>query len=307
MAWKHQLEPKVRYGLFPLALLYWGITFWRNLFYSTGFFVTRKLPARVISVGNITSGGTGKTPAVIYLAKMLLSKGHRVSILSRGYGRKTAGTQVVTDGKTPVTDWRNFGDEPTLMANALTGVPIVVDSNRHRGGMVLVDRFNPDIIIMDDAFQHRSIERDIDIVLINSQDSRATHKLLPYGMLREPWMSLKRADVIIFTKYNLKKPAPFLSSLARRINRPRLRSRYSIRTPKHIKDSNKTMKPEARMMAVAAIGDPEGFTRTIEQAGISIVEKMFFMDHYHYTQEDIDQIRGQMKKSNWQKNLGVMK
>ena len=221
-----------------------------------------------------------------------------MSILSRGYGRKTAGTQVVTDGKTPVTDWRNFGDEPTLMANALNGVPIAVDSNRHRGGMVLVDRFNPDIIIMDDAFQHRSIERDIDIVLINSQDSRATHKLLPYGMLREPWMSLKRADVIIFTKYNLKKPAPFLSSLARRINRPRLRSRYSIRTPKHIKDSNKTMKPEARMMAVAAIGDPEGFTRTIEQAGISIVEKMFFTDHYHYTQEDIDQIRGQMKKSN---------
>ena len=221
-----------------------------------------------------------------------------MSILSRGYGRKTAGTQVVTDGKTPVTDWRNFGDEPTLMANALTGVPIVVDSNRHRGGMVLVDRFNPDIIIMDDAFQHRSIERDIDIVLINSQDSRATHKLLPYGMLREPWMSLKRADVIIFTKYNLKKSAPFLRSLARRVNRPRLRSRYSIRTPKHIKDNNKTMKPEARMMAVAAIGDPEGFTRTIEQAGISIVEKMFFMDHYHYTQEDIDQIRGQMKKSN---------
>ena len=161
-----------------MALLYWGITFWRNLFYSAGFFVTRKLPAKVISVGNITSGGTGKTPAVIYLAKMLLSQGHRVSILSRGYGRKTAGTQLVTDGKTPVTDWRNFGDEPTLMANALTGVPIVVDNNRHRGGMVLVDRFNPDIIIMDDAFQHRAIERDIDIVLINSQDSRATHKLL---------------------------------------------------------------------------------------------------------------------------------
>jgi len=93
-----------------------------------GFFVTRKLPAKVISVGNITSGGTGKTPAVIYLAKILLSQGNRVSILSRGYGRKTAGTQVVTDGKTPVTDWRNFGDEPTLMANELTGVPIVVDN-----------------------------------------------------------------------------------------------------------------------------------------------------------------------------------
>ena len=297
MVWKQPIEPKFRYALFPLALLYWGILFWRNLFYSMGFFVSRKLPTKVISVGNITSGGTGKTPAVIYLAKTLLSQGHRVAILTRGYGRKTAGTQLVTDGASPVTDWRNFGDEPTLMANKLSGVPIVVDGNRHRGGMYLVDLFNPDIIIMDDAFQHRAIERDVDIVLINSQDNRATHKLLPYGMLREPWTSLKRADIIIFTKSNLKKPRPFLRSLARRTKQPRLRSHYSIGQPKNIINGNRGLKPNSRVIAVAAIGDPDGFIRTLKQAAIPTVDKIFFVDHYNYTQKDVDLILIQMKKS----------
>lgn len=298
MAWKQPIEPKFRYALFPLALLYWGILFWRNLFYSMGFFVSRKLPAKVISVGNITSGGTGKTPAVIYLAKTLLSQGHRVAILSRGYGRKTAGTQLVTDGASPVTDWRNFGDEPTLMANKLSGVPIVVDGNRHRGGMVLVDRFNPDIIIMDDAFQHRAIERDVDIVLINSQDNRATHKLLPYGMLREPWISLKRADVIVFTKSNMKKPAPFLRSLARKTNRPRVRSRYTVGKPKNIFNGDPLLNLGLTAIAVAGIGDPDSFIRTLEQVDVIIADKLFFMDHYDYTQDDVDQIRTQMKKAN---------
>ena len=298
MVWKQPIEPKFRYALFPLALLYWGILFWRNLFYSMGFFVSRKLPTKVISIGNITTGGTGKTPAVIYLAKTLLSQGHQVAILTRGYGRKTAGTQLVTDGTSPVTDWRNFGDEPTLMANTLSGVPIVVDGNRYRGGMYLVDHFNPEIIIMDDAFQHRAIERDVDVVLINSQDSRATHKLLPYGMLREPWTSLKRADIIIFTKSNLKTPAPFLRLLARRTKQPRLRSYYSIGRPKNIIDSNRGLKPDSRVMAVAAIGDPDGFVRTLKQAEIPVVDKMFFVDHYNYTQKDVDIIQIQMKKTN---------
>ena len=107
--WKKPIDHNIRYVLFPLAMLYWGVLFWRNLFYNLGFFVSKKLPAKVISVGNITTGGTGKTPAVIYLAKALLKKGKRVAILSRGYGRQTAGTQLVTDGKTQVSDWRNFG------------------------------------------------------------------------------------------------------------------------------------------------------------------------------------------------------
>jgi len=184
LEWKQPTKSRLRYALFPLAMLYWGIVFWRNVFYTFGFFISRKLPTKVISIGNITAGGTGKTPAVIYLAKLFLKNGIKVGVLSRGYGRKTAGTQLVTGGETPVDDWRNFGDEPTLIAQKLPEVPVVVDSNRYRGGMFLIKSFGPDIIIIDDGFQHRAIERDIDIVLINSQDTRAEHKLLPYGFLR---------------------------------------------------------------------------------------------------------------------------
>lgn len=249
----------------------------------------------MISIGNITTGGTGKTPAVIYLAKLLLSKGYKVSVISRGYGRKTAGTQIVTDGISPVEDWRNYGDEPTLIANALPGVPVIVDGNRHRGGMVLVDRFKPDVIIMDDAFQHRAVERDIDIVLINSQDSRATHKLLPYGMLREPASSLRRADLIIFTKVNLKAPRAFLERLAKRFKKPVFESHLSSQAPKNIKDSKKPFSHDLCPIAVSAIGDRQGFIRTLKEANIKTVDEIHFTDHHDYSQKDMDRIKKRME------------
>ena len=124
----------IKYTLFPLGLILLGSgMFLRNLFYSTKFFISKKLPTKVLSIGNITTGGTGKTPAVIFLTKLLSQKGIKCAILSRGYGRKSTGTQLVTDGKTRVLDWRKFGDEPSLMASRLPGIPIVVDSKRYRG------------------------------------------------------------------------------------------------------------------------------------------------------------------------------
>ena len=295
--WKKARNPRLRYILFPLAMLFWGILFWRNLFYTFGFFVSRKLPTKVISIGNITTGGTGKTPAVIYLAKTLIKRGKKVAVLSRGYGRKTAGTQLVTDGKTPALDWRNFGDEPTLISKALSGVPVVVDEKRHRGGMFLVDKFNPDVIIMDDAFQHRAIERDVDIVLINSQDQRSDHKLLPYGFLREPWIHLKRAHAIIFTKTNLMKPAPFLRSMARNSKVPRFRSTLLCGPLFSPEGKYKDISKENSVLALSAVGDHRGFMRTLNGAGLNIVEELVFKDHHDYTQEDVERTQKHLSKS----------
>jgi tetraacyldisaccharide 4'-kinase len=295
--WKQPIDPRLRYVLFPLAMLFWGILFWRNLFYTFGFFVSRKLPTKVISIGNITTGGTGKTPAVIYLANILIKRGKRVAVLSRGYGRKTAGTQLVTDGNTPVLDWRNFGDEPTLISKALSGVPVVVDEKRHRGGMFLVDRFNPDVIIMDDAFQHRAIERDVDIVLINSQDQRSDHKLLPYGFLREPWIHLKRAHAIIFTKTNLMKPAPFLRSMARKSRVPRFRSVLLCGPLVSPEGEHKEILKENSARALSAVGDHGGFMRTLNSAGLNVVEELVFRDHHDYTQEDVELTQKHLLKS----------
>ena len=295
--WNQPTDPRLRYVLFPLAMLFWGILFWRNLFYTVGFFVSRKLPTKVISIGNITTGGTGKTPAVIYLANILIKRGKKVAVLSRGYGRKTAGTQLVTDGNTPVLDWRNFGDEPTLISKALSGVPVVVDEKRHRGGMFLVDRFNPDVIIMDDAFQHRAIERDVDIVLINSQDQRSDHKLLPYGFLREPWIHLKRAHAIIFTKTNLMKPAPFLRSIARSSNVPRFRSVLLCGPLVSPEGEYKDILKENSVLALSAVGDHGGFMRTLNSAGLNIVEELVFKDHHDYTQDDVGLTQKHLLKS----------
>ncbi|MBN4080735.1 tetraacyldisaccharide 4'-kinase [Caldithrix abyssi] len=278
-------------------MLYWGMLFWRNLFYNLGFFVSRKLPTKVISVGNITTGGTGKTPAVICLAKLLMDKGKKVAVLSRGYGRKTAGTQLVTNGETPVNDWRNFGDEPTLMAKALAGVPIVVDENRHRGGMYLVDRFKPDVIILDDAFQHRALERDIDIVLINSQDTRAVHKLLPYGFLREPWIHLRRAHALIFTKSNLKKPAPFLRSMARASKLPSFRSVLISGNLTSHDGRKRDIAYGMKVFALSAVGDPKGFMRTLKNSGLSVVGERTFVDHHVYTQADVEEAKKRFLKS----------
>ncbi len=297
LEWKPPTESRLRYALFPLAMLYWGIVFWRNIFYTLGFFISRKLPAKVISIGNITAGGTGKTPAVIYLVKLFLKNRMKVGVLSRGYGRKTAGTQLVTDGDGPAGGWRNFGDEPTLIAQELPDVPVVVDSNRHRGGMFLIKNFSPDIIIMDDAFQHRAIERDIDIVLINSQDTRAEHKLLPYGFLREPWMSLKRADLLIFTKSNIKKPAPFLIAMAKQTKRRWFQSELISGRATTIEGKTKEATKGMKILAISAFVDTMGFIKKLKHAGFSVVGAMTFVDHYDYTQTDIEEAKKKIMKS----------
>ncbi|MEE8436927.1 MAG: tetraacyldisaccharide 4'-kinase [Candidatus Neomarinimicrobiota bacterium] len=290
----HQTDSAFRFILFPLALFYWGVLFWRNLFYNIGFFVSNRLPCKVISIGNLTTGGTGKTPAVIFFAKWIRDKGYKVAVLSRGYGRSSTGTQLVTDGKTHPEPWRKYGDEPVLMYQALNGVPIVVDENRYRGGLFLIHKFNPDFIILDDGFQHRSLKRDLDIVLINSLDTRADHKLLPYGLLREPWIHMRRASLIFFTKTNYKKPSTYLRSKSRGIKKPCytsiIKSAQILRGPKAKTLEISSVHGE-NVLALSAIADPESFLKTIEESGFKILKSLTYVDHYIYTQEDIGLLR----------------
>lgn len=273
------------YLLFPLAMFYWGLVYWRSLFYKYGFFVSRRLPCSVISIGNITVGGTGKTPTVIFLAEYLKGKGKRVAVLSRGYGRATKGTLMVSDGNGPNVSWEKSGDEPFLMAKKLNQIPVVVDEDRFRGGMFIMQKFNPDIILLDDAFQHRAIERDLDLVLVNSGDKSFDHKLLPYGLLREPWMNINRGDAVILTKTNLKKPKPFL---IRKIKESRLPILHSTTHA-----SLSTLSPEKpdsikkkKVFIVSAIGDSSGFNQTVKNLGCDIVGEKVFPDHFKYSQSD---------------------
>ncbi|MED5433824.1 MAG: tetraacyldisaccharide 4'-kinase [Candidatus Neomarinimicrobiota bacterium] len=289
--WSRITEKKVKFLLFPITLFYWGVIYWRNLFYNLNFFVSRKIPTKVISVGNITAGGTGKTPAVIYLSQLFQRKNYKVAVLSRGYGRKTAGTQLVTDGNNKVNDWRNFGDEPTLISQKLNKIPIVVDQNRYRGAMYLIEKFSPDLIIMDDAFQHRSIERDLDLVLLNSQAGQSDYRLIPHGLLREPFSHIKRADAIIFTKSNLNEPSQKIVSRAKKTNLPIFNS--SITHNKFLNINSEAFKPEnkPRAVAVSGIADPKSFYKSLDKTNIKLVSKIAYVDHHEFKQSDIDRLK----------------
>ena len=152
---------------------------------------------KVISVGNITVGGSGKTPMTLFLANKLKANGFSVSILSRGYGRSNSkNSLLISDGKELLADLHLAGDEPYLMANSISDVPVAVASKRIDGAQLLIDRFDPDVIILDDGFQHLSLQRDIDIVLIDDRVTKQA-RLLPHGPLREPLSALNRAQLLL--------------------------------------------------------------------------------------------------------------
>ena len=198
----------LHYLLFPFSVLYRFIILFRNFCYDKNLLKTNQLPCNVISIGNISFGGTGKTPTVLYLCKMLQeNKKKDIAILSRGYKRNTSGTVLVSSGNGPLKNWQAVGDESYMMAQKTKNIPIVVDSNRYRGGKYLIKNFNSKIIILDDGFQHRALSRNLDIVLINGYTKPSDYSFLTTNLIRETWISLKRADTIILTK---KKPNPLI-------------------------------------------------------------------------------------------------
>ena len=298
-AYNYINNPHYRIFLFPLALFYWGIIFWRNLFYNIGVFVSRSLPCKVISIGNITTGGTGKTPAVIYFAKLLNNHGKSVAVLSRGYGRSTTGTVVVSTGGKNIESWQKVGDEAVLLAEKLPEIPLVVDENRYRGGIYIVKYFNPDVIILDDGFQHRTLDRDLDIALLNSNQSGIAYKLLPYGLLREPWHHLKRADITILTKTNIKRPSRFIHNKLKSLkivsyNSKIVSSELLIGTKGSIISINAIQ--NERSIAVSGIGDSRGFELLLEKLGLNVLEHISFNDHHHYGKPDLITIKTMMDK-----------
>ena len=186
--------------LYALSLPYGAAIGLRNRLYNGGGLPRTKLPCPVISVGNLTVGGTGKTPLVMLLAELMQEAGQRPAILSRGFGgRSTRGVQVVSDGRRLLATPETAGDEPVLMARTLPSVPVLTGPDRVRTGKVALDRFGAKLLILDDAFQHRRLVRDLDIVLTDLALPFGNGCLLPAGPLREPVQALRRARIVIRT------------------------------------------------------------------------------------------------------------
>jgi tetraacyldisaccharide 4'-kinase len=256
----------------PLSAIY-GLGVWtRNALYDRATLSARKLRGAVVSVGNLSVGGSGKTPFVLLLGELLKEKGLKYDILSRGYGRKSRGVALVDPGGSP----RDFGDEPLLMARRL-GVPVIVGEDRYQAGVLAESKFGPQLHLLDDGFQHRSLARDFDIVLVTPEDARG--RLLPAGRLREPLSSLRRADAIVLASGASSESFPVEGKLVWRVRRG-------------ILPSNVPNRP----VVFCGIARPQNFVLQLRTAGIEPVAEAFYRDHHAYTERDIQELlklRGQ--------------
>jgi tetraacyldisaccharide 4'-kinase len=236
----------------------------RNHLYDARILPARRLRGPVVSVGNLSVGGSGKTPFVILLGEMLRARGIRFDVLSRGYGRQTRGVVLVEPGGLPV----DFGDEPLLIARRL-GVPVVIGEDRHQAGLFAEQRFGPQLHLLDDGFQHRQLARDFDIVLVTPEDVR--DRLLPAGRLREPLAALRRADAVVLMSGADPKQFPLA-------DKPAWRVRRSILPPDNVL---------GRPLAFCGIARPHNFFLQLRKAGIEPVAEATFPDHYAYTEKDV--------------------
>ncbi len=289
--------------LYAVSLPYRLIINLRNWLYDYKIFREVKLPCPVISVGNITVGGTGKTPCVIWLAQMLQQHGFKPTVLSRGYGSKNSQpVTIVSDGNNIISSSTIAGDEPYLIARSLRGIPVITGPKRVLTGKTAIDKFGANVLICDDAFQHRQIFRDINILLLDSQVPFGNGHMLPRGSLREPLAALHRADAFILTRTNeatkinttiAKLAAAENISVFESSHRPVdvIKGDYSVQlTLAELKDKN--------VCAFAGIAQPDSFKKTIKAAGAQIISFDIFPDHHRYSPKELKNIRSNFSKSN---------
>jgi tetraacyldisaccharide 4'-kinase len=257
----------------PLSAIFAGVVALRNKLYDSHALTVHRLSRPVISVGNISVGGSGKTPFVVALGKLLKQRGITFDVLSRGYRRQSKEIVVVNAKGSP----RHFGDEPLLIARSL-GVPVIVGADRYQAGLLAESRF-PDVQLhlLDDGFQHRRLHRDFDIVLLTAADAQDT--LLPTGRLREPPASLHRAHAIV----NAPPGLPLVPQ----------QQQQQWRATRRLVDVPKGQK----VLAFCGLGHPRQFFQSLQESGANVVETMVFPDHHIYRPADIRRLFAARKRA----------
>src|SRR5437773_3706504 len=283
--------------LIPLSHLYGFAMRARAALYAQGLLRQQILPCRVISVGNLTVGGTGKTPVVIALAAALRDRGRKVGVISRGYKRRSGLSILeISDGRTLRGHPGDSGDEPFLIAQRCPGVPVAVGADRPLVGRYLLDRHHIETLILDDGYQHLALWRDVDLLVVDAAAPFGNGYLLPRGRLREPLSSMARASAVLVTR----------ASQAQRLDELKATVRAAApAVPIWITDfapsavvrvgSEAAVEPSAlkgeRVLAVSGIGNPESFRRLLAAAGAIVVDHCAFPDHHAYSRDDLESIR----------------
>jgi tetraacyldisaccharide 4'-kinase len=288
----------------PLLFVYSLITQVRNWFFDKGIFKTCKVDANVISVGNITVGGSGKTPLVMMIAEIMKSQQKKIGLLSRGYGRSSVGYVFVSNGKKLQATVDACGDEMYFMADELE-VPAAVAERRVEGAQRLIGKTGINTLLLDDAFQHRWIHRNLDIVIFDqrflNKVGQIEQNMLPLGLMREPFSSLKRADIIIINrKFNEKNEIP--SKLKKYFEGKKVFTSYyeekgiydvKLHTPFDMKEFQ-----GQKSLVVCGIAKPQSFLKALEKNNIDIKNKMLFPDHKTYSSKEVQDIRKKFYDTN---------
>jgi tetraacyldisaccharide 4'-kinase len=270
----------VRLMLILLSWPYRGIVRLRNDLYSSGLSEAHQVSAVVISVGNLTTGGTGKTPLVIWLCRLLQERQLRCAILTRGY-------------KTPRGQ---LSDEPAVLTAQCPGIPIIINPNRVEGAAEAICRHDAQVLVMDDGFQHRHLARDLDIVAIDATSPFGYGRVLPAGLLREPITGLERAHAVVLTRCDQASGAMLqqIEEAIRRVNADLTVAR-SLHAPAGIKTADGVEigieeVRGSRIFAFCGVGNPQSFFRTVDRLKGVLAGSQVFDDHYRYTDGDLNQI-----------------
>lgn len=290
--WEAPDTPVVTAGLSALSVGYRAALKLRETAYRLHLLGTGRVPCPVISIGNITLGGSGKTPVTELAVRTLRDLGGRPAIVSRGYGRQTRGVHVVSDRESLRLGARDAGDEPRLLAERLPGVPVVVGENRLAAGRIAAEHCAANAIVLDDGFQHRTIAKDLEVVVVNGQAPWGNARLFPRGMLREPLTALGRAHIIVVTNPPSAADVEAVTQEVRRHNAvaPVLSGVYEV-VEAHDLDSGRRMPADAlsgrRLLAFAGLGTPQGFADTLRATGVRAPGLVEFPDHHWYASADI--------------------
>ena len=278
--------------LFPIHVVVINL---KNFLYNYNIIKPKKTKPVVISVGNISLGGTGKTPLAIAIAKLLKKRGYKVGVSTRGHGRKNESASfLMKDKNWFVKDfykhWKIAGDETVLLKNNLDNVPVYVSKNKIKAAKYLYEKEGCDVVILDDGFQHRKLYRDIDIVLLSNNEK--LNKIFPYGSLRESVVGLKRADLIISTITDEHEDEKTLT----------LKWAYNdylliAGTPENKTEELRSLEQYNNILSLCAIGTPENFQKTLKSLNIHYKQSLVYPDHYPFKEKDINKINAFIEKN----------
>lgn len=284
----------------PLSPLYSSAMKTRTYLYRKGLFKQHRLKVPVISVGNLTMGGTGKTPFVIYLARLLKNKGFNPAVVSRGYrGKSSAAVNIVSDGCSVLLSPEEAGDEPVLIAEKIPSVVVATGKKRYHPATAAVENYQSDIILLDDGFQHLGLYRDLDLVLFDIDHFAGNSRVFPGGELREPVSALNRCDAFILTGHsdvNADRTAKIEELLLNKFPDKRVFAisrtfsgfyRYEFSPTSIHKTVSAGQNIPAKVFAFSGIAHPRRFYQMLEAYGVAISATRDFVDHHTYSKNDI--------------------